>query len=291
LLLRGFTSALARAVRPRLAVPLLTALSLTVALCTGLVLCAAAVLVCAQAAPFARLGQWSAPALRARSGLPVPLGLLASAVAAICLAAALRRAFHSIVTMLRAGRTAKRLHPIAGDMVLVDDEVPIAYSVAGRIVVSTGMMRALPPAERRALIAHEAAHLRHHHHLYLHLARLAAAANPLLRPTAAAVADAVEEWADDDAADEIGDRTVTARALMHAALARAGRPIHRSALAAADHRVVERVERLLAPGRPQRGGPIVVIAIASLLSWSAAVAITLWANDVVQFAERVYVAR
>ena len=43
-------------------------------------------------------------------------------------------------------------------------------------------------AERRALIAHEAAHLTHRHAWWLLATDVAAAANPLLRPTAAAIA-------------------------------------------------------------------------------------------------------
>ncbi len=77
-----------------------------------------------------------------------------------------------------------------------------------------------PPPERRVLLAHEAAHLRHHHHVYLQLVELSAAANPLLRPLASSVRIGVERWADEDAAAAVGDRTLTARALARASLAR-----------------------------------------------------------------------
>jgi beta-lactamase regulating signal transducer with metallopeptidase domain len=292
LLLCAFADPLARALRPSLAVPLLTTLALTVALCTGLILSAAAVVVCAQLAPFARLGQWSAPALRSRSGLPEPLGILALIVVVACLAAALRRALHSATTLISAGRAARLMHPLTGELVVVDDDVPTAYSVAGlpgRIVVSTSMLGALTPAERRVLIAHETAHLRHRHHVYVHLSRLAAAANPLLRTSVRAVERAVERWADDAAAAEVGDRTLTAHALARAALARSGqpRPAH-PALSAADGQVVARVERLLAPARLQARSPILLIIIAGSLSWAGAAAIALWANNAVQFAETVY---
>ena len=44
--------------------------------------------------------------------------------------------------------------------------------------------------ERAVLLAHEAAHLIGRHHLYLQVAELAAAANPLLRPAASSLVTA-----------------------------------------------------------------------------------------------------
>jgi len=69
---------------------------------------------------------------------------------------------------------AADLQPVAGielghaeaGVRIVSDARPIAYVEAGRdaaVVVSTGMLRALQPGERRAMLAHEAAHLRHRH--------------------------------------------------------------------------------------------------------------------------------
>ena len=58
-----------------------------------------------------------------------------------------------------AARTCRRLGPGAGGLVVVDDPAPDAYALpglSGRVVVSTAMLRALPAAERRALLAHEA---------------------------------------------------------------------------------------------------------------------------------------
>ena len=73
------------------------------------------------------------------------------------------------------------------------------------------MLRALSADERRVVLAHEAAHLARHHHLYVQLADLAAAANPLLRSTARGVRLAVEREADEVAAAEVGDRRLVAR--------------------------------------------------------------------------------
>jgi beta-lactamase regulating signal transducer with metallopeptidase domain len=291
LLLYRFADPLARRLRPAVAAPLLTGLTLTVALCTGLVLSAGAVVAAAQLGPLPRLGQWSAAALRARSGLPVLFGLLALAVVAVCLSAAVVRAVRSVRALVVAGRAAGAFRPVAGDLVLIEDEIPTAYSVAGirgRIVVSTSMLDALSAPEQRVVIAHEAAHLRHRHHLYVHLGWLAAAANPLLRPCARAIAASIERWADEEAAAEVGDRRLAARALAHAALARGASRPPVVALGAADDRVLERVQLLLASPAVTRPAPVALVVVAVTVSWVAAVATTVWTNNIVQLAEQVY---
>ncbi|GAA4996847.1 M48 family metalloprotease [Actinopolymorpha pittospori] len=294
LLLAAFHDQLARRLRPNVAVPLLTALSLTVALCTGLILSAVAVLVCVRLGPLPQIGQWSASALQSRSGVPLGFGVAATAIVAGCLTAAVIQAVRSARALAIAARAARLLRPVAGDLVVIEDATPSAYAVAaftGRIVVSTAMLKALSADERRALLAHEHSHLRHRHHLYLHGAHLAAAANPLLRSPARSISRLIERWADEDAAAEVGDRALTARALARAALARDGSPPAPHTLSAADHRVGERARLLLAP-QPVHNRLAVVLAVgAGLLTWAAAGAITLWANGVVQFAEAVYTRR
>ena len=69
------------------------------------------------------------------------------------------------------------------------------------------------------LLAHERAHAGNHHYLFTALSHFAAAANPLLRPVAAAVSYTVERWADETAAGHCGDRELAARAVAKAALA------------------------------------------------------------------------
>jgi Zn-dependent protease with chaperone function len=67
-----------------------------------------------------------------------------------------------------------------GDLAVVDDPVPTAFAVLGmpgRIVVSSGMLRLLDGPEREALLAHERAHLRHRHHLFLLVLHLTAVMN------------------------------------------------------------------------------------------------------------------
>jgi Zn-dependent protease with chaperone function len=119
--------------------------------------------------------------------------------------------------------------------VLTDDDAADAYTLPGwpcRVVVTAGMMRALSPAEREVLLAHERAHAAGFHFLFSTATRLAAAANPLLRPMAAAVVYTVERWADEHAAAATGDRPLAARAVARAALATKASPPPSPAIAA-----------------------------------------------------------
>jgi hypothetical protein len=141
-------------------------------------------------------------------------------------------------------------------------------------VVSAGMLRLLPADERQALLAHESAHLRRYHTGYVLLAALAAAANPLLRPVARQVRLAVELWADQLAAREVGDSLVVARALARASLA-ASRPAHPGGfrLAVAESDVSARVHALTA--LPPRLRPWAAASVLGLAVTSSAIAITL----------------
>ena len=110
---------------------------------------------------------------------------------------------------------------------MVSDDAADAYTAPGwpgRIVITTGMMHALTAAERQVLLAHERAHASGYHYLFTAAARLASAANPLLRPLADAVGYSVERWADEQAAAAAGDRTLAARAIATAALAAQAAP-------------------------------------------------------------------
>lgn len=126
--------------------------------------------------------------------------------------------------------------------------------------MTTGMLRALDPAERDALLAHERAHLAGRHHFFLAGAELAALCHPALRSLRAPMGYALERCADEAAAMAVGDRRVAARAIGRAALAaRAaegaeGRP--RVALAATAGPVPRRVEALLGRVPPDRASAV-----------------------------------
>ncbi|MFF6910514.1 M56 family metallopeptidase [Streptomyces sp. NPDC012389] len=158
----------------------------------------------------------------------------------------------------RAHRTLAGL-PGGGDLAVLPDEVPYAYALPGspgRVMVSTAMLAALDPAERRALLAHERAHLDGRHHRLLLATRLAGCVNPLLRPLQAALVYSTERWADEEAARATGDRRLTARAVGKAALISGPAP-RAAAVAhfAAAGPVPRRVAALLGPVPPDRGWP------------------------------------
>lgn len=142
-------------------------------------------------------------------------------------------------------------------LTFLDDPVPTAFALPGtpgRIVVSSGMLQALSTDERRALLAHERAHLRHRHHLFLLVFQLAAAVNPLLRPLTRTGAFALERWADEEAVAAIADRHLIARAAL--AAERAPQP----AMSATGGPVPQRVRALLAPPTPLRHNLVVAFA-------------------------------
>jgi beta-lactamase regulating signal transducer with metallopeptidase domain len=162
-----------------------------------------------------------------------------------------------------AHRTARDCVADSELLVLRDDR-PIAHALPGRpgrIVVSTAMLAALSPAERRALLAHERAHLSAHHHLFVAAVDVFAAANPVLRPLATTIRFTTERWADEAAARHVGDRSIAAHAVGKAALA--GRDLLRPriALAATTGPVPRRVAALLSdPAR--RPHPITLACMA-----------------------------
>jgi Zn-dependent protease with chaperone function len=262
---------LSRTLPPATAARLLTAAGVATAAATSFVLAVLAFTLLAEAAPVAELGSWSTSALDVAN--PVPDSTSAVAVAAVCLLAmvVLRVALLRVRATRAARRLCAQLGGGPGDLVVVDGpdvEVFAVPSLRGRIVATRPLLAALPADERRAVLAHETAHLRHHHHRYRLAAELAAAVNPLLRPLASAVEYATERWADEVAAGAVGDRRVVARALarcgLHATQPRRAAPWAAAALhATTPSRLVRRVEALLAPAPRHR--PLLVAGVAALL--------------------------
>ncbi|MFF8966969.1 M56 family metallopeptidase [Streptomyces globisporus] len=146
-----------------------------------------------------------------------------------------------------------------GDVAVLPDAIPYAYALPGspgRVMVSTAMLASLEPAERRALFAHERAHLAGRHHRLLLATRLAGCVNPLLRPLLGALVYSTERWADEEAARVTGDRRLTARAVGKAALV--ARPVPGGPAVAAFATagpVPRRVAALLGPVPPDRSWP------------------------------------
>jgi hypothetical protein len=219
---------------PAAATWLLTASGLALALASSAVLGMLALSALVRIPAVATLAHLSRPAI-ASGPVSLPVAIAAGglfATAAVAAGGAVWRRSRAIVA---AHRHASSL-PGAGQVVVTEDAAADAYTVPGwpcRIVITQGMLHALSAGEREVLLAHERSHAQRSHYLFTSAARLAAAANPLLRPVAAQVGYAVERWADEQAAAQAGDRPLAARAIAHAALATsAAPPRRRSAMAA-----------------------------------------------------------
>jgi hypothetical protein len=212
-------------------------------------------------------GAWSPTALRSDSPVSPGPAIVSGALVGLAALSLILTSARRVWALLAVHRSCRDL-TVVGGLVVLDDDRPEAFTTAqpaGRIIVTTGLLRTLTPQQRRVLLAHETSHLTHHHAWWNLAADLAAAVNPLLRPTARAVATAVERWADEDAARTAGDRRLVAATLVHVAqlqsrftgptVAAAGGP------AATGGDVVARVRALLAPAPPRR--PLLVTAVVA----------------------------
>ncbi len=147
---------------------------------------------------------------------------------------------------------------VAPDTRLLEHPAPVAFCIPGArplLVLSSGMVAELDEAELAAVVAHERAHLRERHHLYLLPFVAWEAALPVL-PAAgrahAAVRELVEMRADDVALHEL-DGTDPRRTLARAIVAAAGGPgaeVPGGALAVSGGAARARVVRLLEPPAP-----------------------------------------
>lgn len=180
-----------------------------------------------------------------------------------CLTRTLRRTAHRRAMHRHGLRMVARPHPTLGVLV-VDHPIPAAYSLPGRggtIVLTTAAVRNLHPTEMQAVLAHERAHARGHHHLWVTLSGALHSAFPrvpLLRRAAAAVSDLVEMAADDTAARVTGTEPV-----LSALIAFSGASAPTSgALAMAGTTTRPRLQRLAFPVRPL--GPRGVLAPLAL---------------------------
>ncbi|MFE9689552.1 M48 family metalloprotease [Micromonospora sp. NPDC005806] len=261
----GCAPRLARRLPPATATRLLTATAAAVAAGgTGLALLVALPWL-AQLPVLVTLGPWAGAALRA--GQPVS-GPVAVALATAVLAGAARAAVLAVrrARAMLAVRQACADLPRAGRLAVLASDRPEAFSTpppAGRVVLSSGLVNRLSPDELRVVLAHEESHLRHAHTWYALAAELAAAANPLLRPIARSVRDAVERWADEDAARAVADRRLAARALARTALLTGGATTAAATLASADRGMPGRVAALL--GTAPRHRLLPALALSALL--------------------------
>ncbi len=257
---------LGRRLPPALATRVLVTGSVAVAAATGFVCCVAAFTLLGQLPRVARVGGWSAQAVHDASPVSVAVAVTGAVVAGSAMIAAVvvlaRRLLAFVRVELACGKCESGA-PVDG-LIVVDSDRADAFTTpgwTGRIVITTGLLRALSPTERRAVLEHERSHVRHRHAWWLLAADLAAAANPLLRAAARTVAHSVERWADEDAATAVADRRLVARAVGRAALLRHAGPAPSSVLSAVGGQVPDRVRALLAPPPRRHLGYLAVLGV------------------------------
>ena len=264
---------LGRRLPPARATRVLVGGGLTVTASAFFVLAVVAFTWIGQLPAIAALGPWSPSALRHHSPIPHPAAVGATVALALLATQGVRVVLRRSRALVAVCRSCRDL-PGGDGLVIVDSDAAEAFTTPqrrGRIVVTTGLLRALGPAERRVVLAHETSHLEHRHPWWLLAAELAAELNPLLGPTARTVAHAVERWADEDAAHAVADRRLAARTLATTALLvpRGSTALPGSALGVLNSDVPGRVEALLAP-RPRRRPATVGALVALVLTGVAA---------------------
>jgi hypothetical protein len=276
LLFAATAPALGRRLPPAVATRALVAGSLAVTASTLFVLAVVAFTWVGQLPEIAALGPWSAATLHQDDPIPDPAAIGATLLLPVLAAQAGRIVVRRCRALFAVQRSCQHL-PSTSSLVVVDTGRADAFTTPqrrGRIVVTTGLLRALEPAERRVVLAHETSHLEHRHPWWVLAAELAAAVNPLLGRTAHAVAHAVERWADEEAATAVDDRRLAARTLARTALLIHRRPndVPATALGVLNANVPERVEALLGPPprrRPAAASALVALTVTCMLAAAA----------------------
>jgi hypothetical protein len=238
----GATVDWSRHTGPRDGTRLLVAMSTTAAAALWTTLAALALPLLGRSDSVADRAHWSDAVIGSRSALDLTLRVMG----AIALTAVVLRVFLELRVLTHDTAAANRFrHEVGaayGDTVVAALDQPDAIALSsGVIVITESLVRALDADERRAVLAHERAHLRHRHHRYRQAAALVAAANPLLRRVPEAVGYLTERWADEEAA-RVTSRATTATALARTACvtsSRLARSLARMHAGAAD--VPERI--------------------------------------------------
>lgn len=198
--------------------------------------------------------QYSTPGGAVLSTVGATVALMVLGRVFYCAVAELLSARGDRLEQLRSLSLISRRDP-ATSMLVVDHPVPVAYCLPGRrseIVFTTAALEALDAEQRSAVLRHEQAHLRGHHHLILGGADALVRAFPKVPVFVLARTEMgrlVELIADDKAAAGENDRLVVATALVR--LAEAG-STPTSALAASGTATLVRVRRLAEPAAPLR---------------------------------------
>ncbi|MGW4442037.1 M56 family metallopeptidase [Streptomyces sp. NPDC004682] len=279
-------------VRPERALWTITAA--TVALAVGSVACLGVLLLplALTLAPLASLAHLVHPLQAGPRALVLGVSALSAGALTWSACTILRRTVAEAARLRTVRRSVAGL-PDAGGLCVLDDPRPDAFALPGgawrtdRIVVTTGMLRALGPLEREALLAHERAHLAARHHRFLAVAHLAGWCHPALAAVTPYVTLAAERAADETAARHCGNRRLTAQAVGRAALATSHARTHTGLTAGAtDGPVPLRVKALLTRA-PARTMVPAVLAMALLCSTAglSSLAGAVWLHHGVEVAQ------
>jgi hypothetical protein len=265
--------------------------SLLVAVC-GVVVTALMVFTVLGEIPYlAGSGHWSGSWLA--QARPFGRAVAIGAAGLLCLQSALfvRAAAQHGRPLIAAWRESRKA---TSSLIVIPDALPTVFAVPGwpgRIVASVGFLRLLTPQERRAVLAHEQAHLDGRHDLHMTAALIAVAINPLLGKIAGAAHLALERSADETAAEAVGDRRLVAETIARAAVICSPPSGHGLfTMAASGNDVVWRVAHLL-DGPPRRRRLLEAALVAtSAVALTATLVSVQNTRQLFERAEQAYVA-
>lgn len=198
------------------------------------------------------------------------------------------------VSRARATQQTVRIEPALGEhlargrheLVVLPTDHLVAVSVDGdppQIVVSSGLIDALPSEQLDAVLRHEAAHLDHGHQRYLVLATAiehALAFFPLARRSTATLRVSLERWADEVASGAVGCSRGTVRSALLGVTAALVGPSAVAAFSPVES-VGERVDALSEPaGRASRTRRTALYLPGAAVALIAAFSVGFWISDV-----------
>ena len=197
-------------------------------------------------------------ALLSPAGVGISWPALLLAIWLVVASLGVLRLLRSHRALLRAAAGRPLPMGARGIMVTASRAIEVPLVLRGEIYLPERALVELSPAQLRAVIAHEAAHLERHDQIWRWLAELTARIyffQPLNRLAAGRLRELSECLCDDHAVRATGSGRALASALATVAgWLRPGQPGLAPTMANADSLTLRRVRRLLAPAAPTRPG-------------------------------------